>query len=166
MNKLEACEPYWINPYLPQVGRIQHISVPFCESIKLDLNVSGQPVLNLATPGITLTAYMILSINPLLFHAHALNGINTMYFTLQHVLLAPHFGLLIGHVGQFPLILSSERRFPYVGCLPTALILCRGSTQITIAGRRPRLQVFQYTFYPLGIVGLKSARAFRLCRNS
>ncbi len=115
MNKLEACEHYWINPYLPQVGRIQHIPVPFCESIKLDLNVSGQPVLNLATPGITLTAYMILSINPLLFHAHALNGINTMYFTLQHVLLAPHFRLLIGHIGQFPLILSSERRFPYGG---------------------------------------------------
>lgn len=101
MNTVEACEHYWINPYLPQVGRIQHIPVPFCESIKLDLNVSGQPMLNLATPGITLTAYMILSINPLLFHAHALNGINTMYFTLQHVLLAPISACLLDMLGNF-----------------------------------------------------------------
>lgn len=77
-NKLEACEHYWLNPYSSQVGRKQHIPVPFCESIKLDLNVSGHPVLNLATPEITDSLHD-LSINPLLFHAHALNGINTMY---------------------------------------------------------------------------------------
>lgn len=38
--------------------------------------------------------------------------------------------------------------------------------RLQIAGRRPRLQIFQHTFYPLKFVDLKSARAFKLCRNS
>lgn len=60
------------------LGQIQHIPIPFCESTKLDL-MSQVTSAEFGHSRNNSDSLHDLSINPLLFHAHALNGINTKY---------------------------------------------------------------------------------------